>query len=225
MATIQQPSIQQPAVAEAAGDCIVLHGISWELYEQLRDIPDNWGKQMTYDRGRLEIMSPGVGHEHAKKALARMLEAFTEELNVRIRSLGETTWKDPGQKYGLEADECYYIENESRVRDLLEEIDPTRDPPPDVAIEVERSRSVIGKLPLYAELGIPEVWRCDGRVVRVLLLSADGKYAESTCSRNLPALPISELNRFLKERAATDETTWIRSFRAWVRETFSTGAP
>lgn len=220
MATIEKPS----AFALASDDCVLLSGISWELYEQLRDIPDNWGKQMTYDRGRLEIMSPGIGHEHAKKALARMLEAFTEELNIRIRSLGETTWKDPGQKYGLEADECYYIENESRVRDL-DEIDPTRDPPPDVAIEVERSRSVIRKLPLYAELGIPEVWRFDGRAVHVLLLSAEGKYAESTRSRNVPQLPIAELNRFLKERATLDETAWIRSFRAWVRETFSTGAP
>lgn len=219
MATIEKPS----GVALPSDDCVLLSGISWELYEQLRDIPDNWGKQMTYDRGRLEIMSPGIGHEHAKKALARMLEAFTEELNIRIRSLGETTWKDPGQKYGLEADECYYIENESRVRDL-DEIDPKRDPPPDVAIEVERSRSVIRKLPLYAELGIPEVWRFDGRAVHILLLSAEAKYTESARSRNLPALPIAELNRFLKERATLDETTWIRSFRAWVRETFSTGA-
>lgn len=58
MATIQQPSTQQPAVAEAAGGSIALRGISWELYEQLRDVPDNWGKRMTYDQGDLEMVSP-----------------------------------------------------------------------------------------------------------------------------------------------------------------------
>ena len=220
MAAIEKPS----AFASASDDCVLLYGISWELYEQLRDIPDNWGKQMTYDRGQLEIVSSGVVHEHFTRALGRMLEAFTEELNICIRSLGKTTWKDPGQKFGLEADECYYIENESRVRDF-EEIDLTRDPPPDIAIEVERSRSVIGKLPLHAELGIPEVWRCDGRTVHVLLLSTDGQYAESDRSRNLPALSIAEVNRFLAARATLDETAWIRTFRAWVRETFSTAGP
>lgn len=31
-------------------------------------------------------------------------------------------------------------------------------------------------------------------------------------------LPDEKLEEFLKHQAETDETTWIRRFRAWVRE-------
>lgn len=217
MATIEKP----PAAWVAPGH-LLLRGIGWELYEQLREVGENWGVRMTYDRGNLEMMSPSVGHEDYSQWLGRMVEAFTEELNIAIRGLGATTWKDPNREFGLEADRCYYIQNEARVRHL-QEIDLSRDPPPDVVIEVEISRTAIGKVPLYAALGVPEVWRCKEGAVGMLLLSEDGQYVASERSRNLPALEPSELNRFLQLRTTTDETTWIRSFRAWVRETFLTG--
>lgn len=224
MATIQQPSTQPSAIAEASGDSIVLRGISWELYEQLRDIPDNWGKRMTYDEGDLEIMSPSSKHEDFARLLARMLDAFTEELSIPIRGLRSTTWKSADRKRGLEADECYFVKNESRVRHL-EEFDLARDPPPDIVIEVEMSRSAIRKLPLYAALGVPEVWRCSKGKVVFLHLSEDGQYVESQNSLNVPSLESSALNRFLAERATLDETAWIRAFRVWVRETFSNARP
>lgn len=216
-------TIEQPPAAEFSSDHVLLHGVSWELYEQLRDIPENWGKRMTYEHGDLEIMSPSARHEDSAKLLGRMLEAFTEELNIPIRSLRSTTWKDPRRKFGLEADECYYVRNEARVRHL-EEFDLARDPPPDMVIEVEASRSAIGKLPLYAKLGVPEVWRCTKGILGIFLLADDGQYVASEKSLNITLLDPTELNRFLQTRAATDETTWIRSFRAWVRETFPESA-
>ena len=216
-------TIERPPAAEFTPDRVLLQGISWELYEQLRDIPENWGKRMTYDQGELEIMSPSARREDSTKLLARMLETFTEELNIAIRGLRSTTWKDPHRQFGLEADECYYVRNEARVRHL-EDFDLTRDPPPDVVIEVEASRSAIGKLPLYAKLGVPEVWRCTKGILGIFLLADDGQYVASEKSLNIPLLDSAELNRFLQTRASTDETTWIRSFRAWAREAFSGGA-
>jgi hypothetical protein len=38
-------------------------------------------------------------------------------------------------------------------------------------------------------------------------------------------LAIEDLNRFLARRNETDETSWLRSFRAWVRTTLVTGTP
>jgi Uma2 family endonuclease len=216
-------TIEQPPAAEFVPDHILLHGISWELYEQLRDIPDNWGKSMTYDQGDLEIMSPSARREDFAYLLGRMLETFTEELNIPIRGLRSTTWKDPRREFGLEADECYYVQNEARVRHL-EEFDLARDPPPDLVIEVEATRPAIGKLPLYAKLGVPEVWRCTKGMLGIFLLAEDGQYVASEKSLNIPLLDPAELNRFLQTRAATDETTWIRSFRAWVRQAFPEGA-
>jgi Uma2 family endonuclease len=121
------------------------------------------------------------------------------------------------KRRGLEADESYYVANEPKVRGR-EDLSLDRDPPPDLAIEVEISSPWIKKIPIYAELGVPEVWRYDGQRLRVELLQADGTYAASPTSAAFPFLPIEKLEVFLARRADTDETTWIRQFRAWVRE-------
>jgi hypothetical protein len=76
----------------------------------------------------------------------------------------------------------------------------------------------IDKLPIYADLGVPEIWRYDGERLRVVCLQAGHTYAEQPQSSIFPFLPLTEIDRFLAERNATDETTWIRSFRAWVKK-------
>ena len=45
---------------------------------------------------------------------------------------------------------------------LRERVDLTSDPPPDLALEVEGTRSALDRMGVYAGLGIPEVWRYDG---------------------------------------------------------------
>ncbi|OYV78746.1 MAG: hypothetical protein B7Z73_19450, partial [Planctomycetia bacterium 21-64-5] len=85
---------------------IVLSGISWELYEQLRENEENWHVHMAYDNGRLELMSPSQDHEAIKKLIAQLFEAFTEEMGIPRRSLDSTTWKSAELAKGLEPDEC-----------------------------------------------------------------------------------------------------------------------
>ena len=93
------------------------------------------------------------------------------------------------------------------------------DPPPDLAIEVEITNSILNKLEIYARLGVPELWRFDGEILSVWLLQADGSYAESARSAAFPFLPMDEVSRFLLDPDMSDEETrWGRSFRAWVRE-------
>jgi len=94
---------------------IVLSGISWELYERLRDNEENRHVRMVYDDGRLELMSPSPDHEAIKELICDMIKAFTEELGIAQRSLGSTTWKRPDLAKGLEPDGCFYILNHHRV--------------------------------------------------------------------------------------------------------------
>ena len=47
---------------------------------------------------------------------------------------------------------------------------PMSDPPPDLVVEVEMTRSAIDKLRLFASMGIPEVWRYDGKTLWVGLV-------------------------------------------------------
>ncbi len=198
---------------------IVLSGISWDLYEQLRENEDNWHIRMAYDEGRLELMSPSPSHEVIKTLIARMIEAFTEEMGIPMRSLGSTTWKRRELGKGCEADECYYILNHHRVRSRLD-VDLSVDPPPDLVVETEVSRSAVRRMRIYSALGVPEIWRWRTKGLAAYSL-ADGKYVEREFSLNLPMLRVKDLDSFLDFELAADETAWILKFRAWVRERFS----
>lgn len=197
---------------------IVLSGISWELYEQLRENEANWRIRMAYDQGRLELMSPSEDHEAIKELLGELIKAFTEELGIARRSLGSTTWKRRELDKGLEPDACFYILNHERIR-RRRPIDLAIDPPPDLAVETEVSRSVVPRLRIYAALGVPEIWRWSKRGLTAYSLG-DGKYVEREYSLNLPMLRVKDLEPFIDFELAADETAWIRKFRAWVRERF-----
>ena len=198
---------------------IVLSGISWELYEQLRENEENRRVRMAYDRGRLELMSPSEDHEAIKELIGDLIKAFTEELGIARRSLGSTTWKRRELDKGLEADACFYILNHQRIR-RRRPIDLAIDPPPDLAVETEVSRSVVPRLRIYASLGVPEIWRWRKSGLTAYSLGADGKYVAREFSLNLPMLRVKDLEPFLDFEPAADETAWICNFRAWVRERF-----
>jgi Uma2 family endonuclease len=194
----------------------LLHGVRWSTYVALLEDMDNRHIRLTYDDGRLEIMTVSPRHEWSKKLIGRMIEAMTEVLNIPIRSGGQTTFKKELQKKGLEPDECYWVANEPAVRGRAD-LDVEMDPPPDIAVEVEISTSVLDRLGIYAALRVSEVWRSDGQQVLVEHLQDDGTYALVSHSPSFPWLPLAELGRFLEASRTMDETSWIRSFRAWVR--------
>ncbi|HEX5447129.1 MAG TPA: Uma2 family endonuclease [Pirellulales bacterium] len=120
---------------------------------------------------------------------------------------------------GLEADECYYILNHHRVN-KRRTVDLSIDPPPDLVVETEVSRSVVQRLRIYAALGVPEIWQWRTSGLTVYSLEEGGKYVEREFSVNLPMLKVKDLEPFLEFEVAADESAWIRRFRAWVRERF-----
>jgi len=105
----------------------------------------------------------------------------------------------------------------------LDHVDLAVDPPPDLAVETEISRSVVGRLRIYAALGVPEIWRWRKKGLTAYSLRADRKYVEREFSLNLPKLRVKELEPFLDFELAADQTAWMRKFRAWVRERFVAG--
>lgn len=200
-------------------DRFLLSGISWELYEQLRENEDNRHVRMTYDSGRLELMSPSPDHESITKLIARMLEAFMEEVGIAHRSLGSTTWKCRDLDKGCEADECYYILDHHWVRQRRSS-EVTLKPPPDLVIETEVTPSAVQTFRIYSALGVPEIWRWREAGLSAYSLGPKGRYVERDFSLNLPALRVKDLGPFIDFEMAADELAWIREFRAWVRERF-----
>ena len=79
-------------------------------------------------------------HERLRSLLGYLVQVIAEESDVRIASFGSTTYKRDVLDRGLEPDQCYYLGNLDRVRGLRR-IDLSRDPPPDLAIEVDVTHS------------------------------------------------------------------------------------
>lgn len=200
-------------------DRILLSGISWELYEQLRENEDNRHVRMTYDNGRLELMSPSPDHESITKLIARMLEAFMEDVGISHRSLGSATWKRRELGKGCEADECYYILNHQWVRQRRNN-DLTPNPPPDLVVETEVTPSAVQTFRIYSALGVPEIWRWRKGGLFAYSLGPKGRYIERDFSLNLPALRVKDFGPFIDFELASDELAWIGKFRAWVRDRF-----
>jgi len=165
-------------------------------------------------------MSPLSLHEWFHRLTAKHIDVLTMELGIPIRSGGSTTFRSEDLKRGLEPDECFYIFHEPSVRGK-DDLDLSIDPPPDLAIEVDVTRSSKAKMAIYAALGVPELWRYDGEEILVFLLDAQGNYQRSETSLNLPMLPIADLKRFLDMRGSFDETTLLIMFRDWVRATLA----
>ena len=196
---------------------IVIPNVPWGLFESLGAL-DCAGTRFAYDKGMLEIMSPSIEHEWYHRALGRMVETLTEELEIPILSAGSTTLKLQLKKRGLEPDECFYLTHELQMRGKRE-LDLTVDPPPDLAVEVDVSRSSIDKLSIYADLGVPELWFYDGESLVVRRLQ-NGVYVERGVSDSFPFLDLKEIERFIGRVAQLGETAWIRSFRNWVKTSY-----
>jgi Uma2 family endonuclease len=195
---------------------VLLEGIRWETFlDVLEDLGDHRAARVAYDRGRLEIMSPSRGHERVGELLGIFVRVLTEELGLEIGGAGSTTLLREDLERGVEPDRCFYITREAAVR-TQDELDLGRDPPPDLAIEVDITRKSLDRLEIYAALGVPEVWRYENGVLLIYQLR-EGGYVEVNTSSFFPAIPLGGLTRFLERRQEMGENRLVAEFRAWVR--------
>jgi Uma2 family endonuclease len=194
---------------------VVLHEVSWATFQSLSR--EASGGRLAYDRGTLEITSPSFNHESIKKLIGRLIEIFTEVLEIDIAAAGSTTLGRQDLDRGIEADESYYFGGAPLVRGR-DDIELPLDPPPDLVIEVDVTSPSVNKLEICRSLGIAEVWRYHGQRLEIHVLQADGQYRIEEASQVLPQFPIAELTRLLRLRDTKSETQIAKSFRAWVRE-------
>jgi Uma2 family endonuclease len=202
---------------EALREGVVLHGIRWQTYEALLADIHSGSVRMTYDRGELEIMAPSWRHGVGAKNLGRLVDVLADELEMDYKSGGMTTFRREDLARGLEPDDCFYFKNVSLILGKRE-INLTRDPPPDLAIEVDIESSVLNRLGIYAALGVPEIWRYDGEAIHVHVLGPDGTYETRSDSPTFPQVPLKKLVEFLDQAFGLDDRALMRSFREWVRQ-------
>lgn len=201
---------------------IVLSNVDWDTYITFSDRIGERNIRCNYNGVDLELMTISPEHERAKHLFPLLFSVLAEEMDIDLAGFGSMTCRREELDNGFEPDECYWIAHEAQVHGR-DNIDLMRDPPPDLVVEVEMSRSFVDRLAIAARLGVPEVWRWDGETLRVMVLGPEGHYTESTSSLAFPFLPLGELPRFLQQGVRESEAKWLRSFRAWVREQMAGG--
>jgi Uma2 family endonuclease len=207
----------------ATAECLLidqrflLQGIPWATYVALRDLPENEHVRMTYDRGRLEMVSPSKRHEQYAALIDHLIVVWTSELGIDIVSCRTMTFQRDDIERGLEPDNCYYIQHESLMRDK-EEVDFAVDPPPDLAVEIDVTRRLVDEIPIYAKFGVPELWCYHDERVQVLALGPYGRYEPRSDSISLPGFAFGEMGKAIRQLRTLGETALVRSFQEWIRK-------
>lgn len=208
--------LQLNQIIVSPGQQLLLKDVSWQMYENiLAELGIGRAARINYYQAMLEIMTPLPEHEINKVMIGDLVKALLEEIDVEFWSLASTTFKSEAMAAGVEADDCFYIQNEAIIRGK-KRIDLTIDPPPDLAIEIDITSRT--RLNNYAALGVPELWRYDGQSLEINVLES-GKYKKSHISRNFPQFPLVDvIPQYVEQSKVVGRNTTIRAFRNWVRE-------
>ena len=203
--------VAMPQASAPVDQNVLLHNISWETYERLLKEQENGNVRLTYDHGSLEIMILSLQHERLKHTLATLVELLAMERGLDIEGAGSTTFRRADIARGFEPDACFYLTHAAQIR-ACEEIDLAVHPAPELVIEVDITHFSLNKLPLFAALGIAEVWRCDGRQLMISVLEG-ADYRDQPESRIFPGITGIRLMQLIQSSRALSRTAWIQQVR------------
>ncbi len=209
----QSLPIDSPIVL--AEERVILRNISWETFDRLlEEAGDHRNTRFHYLDGTLEIMSPLFIHEGSNRFIERLICAAAEVLGMDCRVAGSVTLRLRHKKAGAEPDSSYYIQNEPRIRHL-NELDLKKDPPPDLVVEVDITSSSDRRFPIYARLGVPELWQYNGQTIQYHIL-VEGEYVPVQISPTFPMIFGDMLISYLQRRLAIGEMQAICEFKTWL---------
>jgi Uma2 family endonuclease len=202
------------------GPTTTLHNVSWQTYESLlRDYSEFSGVHVNYDRGVMEIMTPGPEHENFNRQIETMMLAIGEEQERDMEPYGSMTFKRADLERGFEPDSCFYIEHAAQMRGKSV-IDLAIDPAPELVVEVDDTSPSLNKLPLYASIGVREVWRYkDGKITIYGIDERNvGQYQEREYSIAFPELNGLQIEEFMSQARTSRRPEWMRGIREWARQ-------
>lgn len=195
-----------------SGATLVFHDVSWDEYERLLDgLTDRPGLRVTYDEGRLEILSPLPEHEEYADFILRMVHVIADARAIAVEPRGSATWKRRPFHKGVEPDTCFYVANAPRIIGKRA-IDLDVDPPPDVVVEIDVTNESLSKFSIYAVVGVPEIWRYDGKTVQMYERSGE-VYRSLTASRAFPGVTAEMLAGALEHSKTAGQTAALTAFR------------
>lgn len=201
------------------GERLFTTGIPWSVYTRLANFRDEHhsGVRITFDQGRIEIVSPQYRHEKPNFRLSILVIALAEGLGIEFVNIGSTTLRREESEQGLESDVCFYGGHAGEVIGV-KDIDLTIHPPPDLAIEVDHTSSSVAKEPIYYEMMVPEIWRHDDDKIVIRHRGADGQYHTADRSLSFPKVTAADLTAVLLECNEEGDAAFLRRSRTWAKE-------
>ena len=199
---------------------VLLRGVAFDTYLGFVTSPDNAHLRMTYRDGILEIMPPAYRHERGAARLTMLVSAYAAVLRLKFLAAGSSTFSRgvPGALRGQgkePPDASFYFGDHADLVLDKGTLDLNVDPPPDLWIEVDNRGSSRGRLPVYAGLGVPEVWRYrPGRRALWFGRLEGGRYVESDRSVCLPKLTPGLTLELLDHARTRDDMSWD----LWLRD-------
>ena len=202
------------------GQRVLLQDVSWEEFEAiLQELGDRASVRVAYYDRTLEMMTPLPEHEYFQETISDAIKDIAETLELDYESYGSTTWRRQAKQAGLKADNCFYFQNVASVRGRLD-INLAQDPPPDLALEVDLTNKSLERFPIYARLGVPELWCYDDGKLKIYHLQGE-EYVEVEQSGVFLELEVQALPQLIEEKRSAGRLALRRSVRAWVRGSVS----
>jgi Uma2 family endonuclease len=194
------------------GAALIIPEVSWEDYESLLEgFAERPGLRVSYDRGRLEIVSPRREHGFYEGLVEDLVTIACQILRLKLEKCANTTWKRRRLARGIEADASYYIQNAEKVIGLLK-VDVEFLPPPDLAVEIDVTSSSADKFGIYAALRVQELWVYDGKICQIYELKG-ARHVEIPVSRSIPGLT----GQLIAEALELSKTEGQDKARSWFR--------
>lgn len=204
-----------------SGASLIVPQVAWDDYERLlEELAERPGLRVSYDCGRLEIMSPLPEHGEYGSLIEDLVTAACQAFRLKLEKRSNATWKRRSKSKGVEGDASYYIQNAERIIGKRK-IDLESDPPPDIIVEIDVTNPSLNKLPVYAALGVSEIWRYDGRTCRFYWLVGD-KYVETLISRSIPGLTSEMLAEAVEISKTRGQDAARSAFRRLLRNRLKT---
>ena len=199
---------------------VTFHDVSWDEYEELLEqVGEAPGLRISYDNGSLQVMTISSEHEKYASFISRLVTVIQLRLRIDILGFGSATMRKRKRKKGNEPDGCFYVQTASLIGNRIH-LDFETDPPPDIAVEIDVHHDSRSKFPIYAALGVSEIWRYDGQAMTIYHLSEAGdeqQYVAGDSSAALPMLTATLLTEMIERMRSDGELSALLAFDEWLQ--------
>ncbi len=204
---------------------ILLKKITWPKFiEILNELGRDRTVHLTYDRGRLEMMTPQEIHDRTQRLLDSLLIVIANESDETLHSLGSILLTQPDEGLAIQSFAAYYLDYPPKPV-TTRELDLSQIAPPDLVIDVMLGDGSIDRSAIFEAFQIPEVWSyraqmTEGAVqgnLEIFQYTSNG-YVSASNSLAFPQLSIDRIQEFIAESDTLGLSKALTVLRSWAEE-------